>query len=84
LSGPPVHQPRSLQRASRRLRGPLLPYPGNPASPGDQLLRRSTDLATGSAGVLLALGAALAATPALPFWTPADSGLGTGPAATAP
>ncbi|MER6564469.1 hypothetical protein ABT300_43530, partial [Streptomyces sp. NPDC001027] len=36
---------------------------------GEQLLRLSMDLATGSAGVLLALGSALADTPALPFWT---------------
>jgi hypothetical protein len=40
--------------------------------PGEQLLRLSTDLATGSAGVLLALGAALQQTPAhLPLLPPA-------------
>ncbi|GAA4832503.1 class III lanthionine synthetase LanKC [Kitasatospora terrestris] len=43
-------------------------YQGHPAFPGDQLLRLSADLATGSAGVLLALGTALAGTPFLP-WT---------------
>ncbi|MED7951507.1 class III lanthionine synthetase LanKC [Streptomyces sp. BE303] len=44
-----------------------IPYRGRLAFPGDQLLRLSTDLATGSAGVLLALGTALAGTPFLPF-----------------
>ncbi|MFC8448809.1 class III lanthionine synthetase LanKC [Kitasatospora sp. NPDC057223] len=46
-------------------------YQGHLAFPGDQLLRLSADLATGSAGVLLALGTALAGTPFLPFlpWT---------------
>ncbi len=36
-----------------------LPYEGGLAFPGDQLLRLSMDLATGTAGVLLSLGAAL-------------------------
>lgn len=36
-----------------------LPFEGGLAYPGNQLLRLSMDLATGSAGVLLALGAAL-------------------------
>ncbi|WP_370144937.1 class III lanthionine synthetase LanKC [Streptacidiphilus sp. EB129] len=52
-------------------------YHGHLAFPGDQLLRLSTDLATGSAGVLLALGTALADTPFLPWSTAA-------PATTAP
>ncbi|WP_285733688.1 class III lanthionine synthetase LanKC [Kitasatospora phosalacinea] len=43
-------------------------YRGHPAFPGDQLLRLSADLATGSAGILLALGTALAGTRFLP-WT---------------
>ncbi|MYT26956.1 serine/threonine protein kinase, partial [Streptomyces sp. SID7760] len=43
-------------------------YAGHLAFPGDQLLRLSADLATGSAGVLLALGTALHTTPFLP-WT---------------
>ncbi|KMO93407.1 class III lanthionine synthetase LanKC [Streptomyces roseus] len=43
-------------------------YAGHLAFPGDQLLRLSADLATGSAGVLLALGTALYTTPFLP-WT---------------
>ncbi|MFJ2776771.1 class III lanthionine synthetase LanKC [Kitasatospora sp. NPDC087315] len=53
-----------------------VPYRGRLAFPGDQLLRLSADLATGSAGVLLALGTALAGTPFLP-WT-------GGPGATPP
>ncbi|WP_344328124.1 lanthionine synthetase LanC family protein, partial [Kitasatospora putterlickiae] len=48
-----------------------VPYHGHLAFPGDQLLRLSTDLATGSAGILLALGTALAGTPFLPFTEPA-------------
>lgn len=45
-----------------------LPYGDGLAFPGNQLLRLSMDLATGSAGVLLALGAALHEQPvALPF-----------------
>ncbi|MDH6114226.1 putative Ser/Thr protein kinase [Kitasatospora sp. MAP12-15] len=42
-------------------------YQGHLAFPGDQLLRLSADLATGSAGVLLALGTALGGTPFLPW-----------------
>ncbi|MEU2653880.1 class III lanthionine synthetase LanKC [Streptomyces sp. NPDC007325] len=40
-----------------------LEYQGHLAFPGEQLLRLSMDLATGSAGVLLALGAALHTAP---------------------
>jgi len=48
-----------------------LPYADGLAFPGNQLLRLSMDLATGSAGVLLALGAALHEQPvALPFFGP--------------
>ncbi|WP_350276092.1 class III lanthionine synthetase LanKC [Kribbella sp. HUAS MG21] len=48
-----------------------LPYAGGLAFPGNQLLRLSTDLATGSAGILLALGTALHEQPvALPFFEP--------------
>ncbi|GAB2677714.1 class III lanthionine synthetase LanKC [Kribbella swartbergensis] len=48
-----------------------LPYQGGLAFPGNQLLRLSMDLATGSAGVLLALGTALHDQPvALPFLGP--------------
>jgi predicted Ser/Thr protein kinase len=44
---------------ARGLRWHALSYRGGLAFPGDQLLRLSMDLATGSAGVLLALGTAL-------------------------
>ncbi|MEV8322582.1 class III lanthionine synthetase LanKC [Kitasatospora sp. NPDC056731] len=45
-----------------------LSYQGHLAYPGEQLLRLSMDLATGSAGVLLALGSALGEGPVhLPF-----------------
>jgi class III lanthionine synthetase len=52
----------------RRLAWHATTYKGYLAFPGDQLLRLSMDLATGSAGVLLALGAALHDQPVtLPF-----------------
>jgi hypothetical protein len=57
-----------LHRQRARLALHQIPYQGHLAFPGDQLLRLSTDLATGSAGVLLALGTALEGTPFLP-WT---------------
>jgi hypothetical protein len=43
----------------RRLSWHALPFADGLAFPGDQLLRLSMDLATGTAGVLLAVGAAL-------------------------
>ncbi|MFC7099630.1 hypothetical protein ACFQQB_03525 [Nonomuraea rubra] len=50
------------------LRWHALPYAGGLAFPGDQLLRLSMDFATGTAGVLFALGAALGERPCkLPF-----------------
>jgi tRNA A-37 threonylcarbamoyl transferase component Bud32 len=55
----------------RRLGWHALSYREQLAFPGDQLLRLSMDLATGSAGVLLALGAALHDRPVhLPFLGP--------------
>ncbi|WP_067833191.1 class III lanthionine synthetase LanKC [Actinomadura kijaniata] len=55
----------------RGLRWHALPYGGGLAFTGDQLLRLSMDLATGTAGVLLALGAALdERRPSLPFIGP--------------
>jgi len=52
----------------RRLAWHALPYEGHLAFPGERLLRLSMDLATGTAGVLLALGAALHEDPVhLPF-----------------
>lgn len=51
-----------------------LPHAGGLAFPGDQLLRLSMDLATGTAGVLLALATVLHAEPvALPFLHPSTS-----------
>jgi serine/threonine protein kinase len=48
-----------------------LPYEGELAFPGDQMMRLSMDLATGTAGCLLALGAAHTERPAsLPFLPP--------------
>ncbi|MFE7657056.1 class III lanthionine synthetase LanKC [Streptomyces bottropensis] len=44
-----------------------IPYAGHPAFLGDQTLRLSTDLATGTAGVLLALDDALGSGEGLPF-----------------
>jgi len=50
-----------------------VPYRGHLAFPGEQLLRLSMDLATGTAGVLLSLGAALHHEPVdLPFLAPVD------------
>jgi tRNA A-37 threonylcarbamoyl transferase component Bud32 len=52
----------------RRLNWHAVTYHGHMAFPGDQLLRLSMDLASGTAGVLLALGAALHDEPVhLPF-----------------
>jgi hypothetical protein len=62
---------RGLPTAAALVRGlawHALPYGGGLAFPGEQLMRLSMDLATGTAGVLLALGAALHDRPvALPF-----------------
>jgi len=52
----------------RRLAWHAIAYEGHLAFPGDRLVRLSMDLTTGSAGVLLALGAALGpGRPHLPF-----------------
>jgi len=52
----------------RRLSWHAMGYQGHLAFPGEQLMRLSMDLATGTAGVLLALGAALHDSPVhLPF-----------------
>ena len=52
----------------RRMNWHVVSYRGHIAFPGDQLLRLSMDLASGTAGVLLALGAALHDRPVhLPF-----------------
>ncbi|MEU3324382.1 MULTISPECIES: class III lanthionine synthetase LanKC [Streptomyces] len=66
-----------------------MPYGGELAFPGDQMMRLSMDLATGTAGCLLAAGAAAAvregtAPPALPFLPPVPRGLTAAPARSAP
>ncbi|MFD8598347.1 class III lanthionine synthetase LanKC [Kitasatospora sp. NPDC059646] len=61
-----------IDRHVRRLAWHVLPYRGRPAFPGEQLLRLSMDLATGTAGVLTALASVYDRTPPMPFW-PADS-----------
>jgi tRNA A-37 threonylcarbamoyl transferase component Bud32 len=53
-----------VARQVRNLAWHALPYGGGMAFPGEGLLRLSMDLATGTAGVLLALGAALHDAPA--------------------
>jgi hypothetical protein len=62
----------------RKLAWHATTYKGHLAFPGDQLLRLSMDLATGTAGVLLAMGAALhdepVGLPFLPAGTPAQRG----------
>ncbi|MFC4113910.1 class III lanthionine synthetase LanKC [Nonomuraea zeae] len=51
--------PEDAHSQVKGLRWHALPYGGGLAFPGDQLLRLSMDFATGTAGVLFALGAAL-------------------------
>lgn len=56
-----------------------LPYEGRLAFPGEQMMRLSMDLATGTAGCLLALGAALHHAPVrLPFLPPVPPGSSSG------
>jgi predicted Ser/Thr protein kinase len=71
---------RHLPGHIRRLAWHAMPYGGGTAFAGDQLMRLSMDLATGTAGVLLALGTALHDAPvSLPFLPPTG---GDRPAAT--
>jgi hypothetical protein len=66
------HEDLAVADHVRRLDWHAMSYRGHLAFPGDQLLRLSMDLATGTAGVLLAAGAALHDTAAhLPFLGPA-------------
>lgn len=64
----------------RRLAWHAIDYRGYPAFPGEELLRLSMDLATGNAGVLLAVGTALHPEPvhlpflAAPLTVPAGAG----------
>jgi hypothetical protein len=67
----PQHDQAALQTLVRGLSWHALPYGGGLTFPGDQLLRLSMDFATGTAGVLFALGAALHDVPVrLPFLAP--------------
>ncbi|WP_018653865.1 class III lanthionine synthetase LanKC [Actinomadura flavalba] len=60
-----------LNEQIRGLRWHAMPYEDGLAFTGDQLLRLSMDFATGTAGVLFALGAALdTRRPSLPFMRP--------------
>jgi hypothetical protein len=59
---------RELADQLQRLTWHVMPYQGHLAFPGERLLRLSMDLATGTAGVLLAIAAARADEPVtLPF-----------------
>lgn len=70
-SAAPARDPRVAEQV-RNLSWHALPYGGGLAFPGTGLLRLSMDLATGGAGVLLALGAVLHDEPVhLPLLTPA-------------
>jgi hypothetical protein len=86
-SGPIASVPRGGRDAveqMRRLGWHAVGYRGLLAFPGDQLHRISADLATGGAGVLLALGAVLGESPAhLPFLGPPGARpVAAGPART--
>ncbi|RKE17392.1 class III lanthionine synthetase LanKC [Streptomyces sp. TLI_171] len=57
-----------IRRHVRRLAWHVLPRQDRPVFPGEQLLRLSMDLATGTAGVLTALAAVHDGTPPMPWW----------------
>ncbi|MFJ2026465.1 class III lanthionine synthetase LanKC [Streptomyces sp. NPDC087897] len=71
LAATPLCEGADRQRAIERhldlLGSHVLAYGGGLAFPGEQLMRLSMDLATGTAGALLALGAAHGAPIGLPF-----------------
>ncbi|MFC8823774.1 class III lanthionine synthetase LanKC [Streptomyces sp. NPDC057137] len=67
----PGTEPADIARQLGTLAWHALPYRGQLAFPGEQMMRLSMDLATGTAGCLLAVAAAHAAEPArLPFLPP--------------
>ncbi|SCG09140.1 Protein kinase domain-containing protein [Streptomyces sp. Ncost-T6T-2b] len=74
LAATPLCDPADRRRAIDRHTGLLgshaLPYGGGLAFPGEQLMRLSMDLATGTAGALLALGAASGRPTGLPSCPP--------------
>jgi tRNA A-37 threonylcarbamoyl transferase component Bud32 len=66
----------ALTEQIRRLSWHALSFNGYVAFPGDQLLRLSMDLATGTAGVMLALGAGLSkSSVSLPFFARPNWGM---------
>lgn len=70
-STPPLDDRAELDAQLARLAWHTLPYRGHLAFPGEQLLRLSMDLATGTAGVLLAMGTTWHDAPVtLPFLAP--------------
>ncbi|MBT2426930.1 class III lanthionine synthetase LanKC [Streptomyces sp. ISL-112] len=74
LAATPLCDEETRQRAvrlhTRLLAGQALAYEGGLAFAGEQLMRMSMDLATGTAGCLLALGSALDTTPGPPATLP--------------
>jgi tRNA A-37 threonylcarbamoyl transferase component Bud32 len=70
-AGGPGTTPRDVRRQVGCLTWHAMSYQGHLAFPGEQMMRLSMDLSTGTAGVLLALAAALDDRPAqLPFLPP--------------
>ncbi|MFH9748680.1 class III lanthionine synthetase LanKC [Streptomyces anulatus] len=74
---------RAIARHTDLLGSHALAYGDGLAFPGEQLMRLSMDLATGTAGALLALGAALGGSTGLPF-LPAAPAVGPGRASGPP
>ncbi|MEI7034494.1 class III lanthionine synthetase LanKC [Streptomyces pratensis] len=72
---------RAIARHTGLLGSHALTYEGGLAFAGEQLMRLSMDLATGTAGCLLALGGALGAPATLPFLTAAPAAHPAAPAA---
>ncbi|GAA2387933.1 class III lanthionine synthetase LanKC [Streptomyces glaucosporus] len=70
-TGEPGTHEADLRRQIDSLTRAAVPYRGHLAFPGEQMMRLSADLATGTAGCLLALGSALHGTSVhLPFLPP--------------
>ncbi|MFE5966245.1 class III lanthionine synthetase LanKC [Streptomyces sp. NPDC056463] len=70
-AGGPGTRPEDVRRQVDCLTWHAMSYKGHLAFPGEQMMRLSMDLATGTAGVLLAVSAALGDRPAhLPFLPP--------------
>ncbi|MFG2313269.1 hypothetical protein ACGFS9_32130, partial [Streptomyces sp. NPDC048566] len=72
--------PADLRRQIDALARHAVPYRGRLAFPGEQMMRLSMDLATGTAGCLLALGSAASGGDVhLPFLPPPRRNPQTGP-----